>query len=40
MASATGSIEPVSHTERTPLRAFAIWVATLALVGVVGVTAT
>lgn len=39
MASATGSIEPVSQTGRTPQRVFAIWIAILALVGVVGVTA-
>lgn len=39
MTSATGSIEPVSHAGRTPQRVFAIWIAALALVGVVGVTA-
>jgi len=39
MASATGSIEPVSHTGRTPQRIFAIWITTLALLGVIGVIA-
>lgn len=39
MASTTGSIEAVSQAGRTPRRVFAIWIATLALIGVIGVTA-
>ena len=39
MANTTGLIEPVFRSGRTPQRVFAIWIAILALVGVIGVTA-